>query len=67
MPRKPGMTRDDLFNVNAGIAKGVVEACAKFCPDAAGTPRLSIAWPCWLEVIGLIVNPAPGRWKVRSA
>lgn len=28
------MTRDDLFNVNAGIAKGVVEACAKFCPDA---------------------------------
>lgn len=42
MPRKPGMTRDDLFNVNAGIAKGVVEACAKFCPDA---------------VVGLIVNP----------
>ena len=30
------MNRDDLFNVNAGIAKGVVEACAKFCPDAAG-------------------------------
>ena len=32
------MTRDDLFNVNAGIAKGVVEACAKFCPDAAREP-----------------------------
>merc|ERR550537_880098 len=42
MPRKPGMTRDDLFAINAGIAKGIVEACAKYCPNA---------------VLGLIVNP----------
>lgn len=42
VPRKPGMTRDDLFATNAGIAKGIVEACAKFCPDA---------------VLGMIVNP----------
>merc|ERR1711920_143560 len=42
MPRKPGMTRDDLFKVNADIAKGLVDACAKFCPDA---------------VVCLIVNP----------
>ena len=34
MPRKPGMTRDDLFNVNADIAKGIVEAGAKYCPKA---------------------------------
>ena len=34
MPRKPGMTRDDLFNTNAGIVKGLAEACAKHCPDA---------------------------------
>merc|ERR1712169_25747 len=34
VPRKPGMTRDDLFNINAGIAKGIVEAAAKFCPNA---------------------------------
>jgi len=34
MPRKPGMTRDDLFKVNADIAKGIVEACAKYCPNA---------------------------------
>merc|ERR1711862_520428 len=33
-PRKPGMTRDDLFKVNADIAKGLVSACAKFCPEA---------------------------------
>jgi malate dehydrogenase len=42
LPRKPGMTRADLLGVNAGIAKGIVEACAKFCPNA---------------VLGLIVNP----------
>lgn len=34
VPRKPGMTRDDLFNTNAGIVKTLVEGCAKFCPDA---------------------------------
>merc|ERR1719183_3079744 len=34
VPRKPGMTRDDLFATNAGIARGIVEACAKHCPNA---------------------------------
>jgi len=42
MPRKPGQTRDDLFKINANIAKEVVEACAKHCPNA---------------VVALIVNP----------
>merc|ERR1719269_164291 len=42
VPRKPGMTRDDLFGINAGIAKGIVEACATYCPDA---------------ILALIVNP----------
>lgn len=42
MPRKPGQTRDDLFKINADIAKEVVEACAKHCPNA---------------VVALIVNP----------
>nr|AAW79318.1 malate dehydrogenase [Heterocapsa triquetra] len=42
MPRKPGQTRDDLFKINADIAKGIVEACAKYCPDA---------------MLGMIVNP----------
>lgn len=32
VPRKPGMTRDDLFNINAGIVKNLVDACAKYCP-----------------------------------
>jgi malate dehydrogenase len=34
VPRKPGMTRDDLFNTNASIVMGLAEACAKNCPDA---------------------------------
>ena len=34
VPRKPGMTRDDLFNTNASIVKTLVEGCAEFCPDA---------------------------------
>jgi len=42
VPRKPGMTRDDLFGINASIAKGIVDACATYCPEA---------------MLGLIVNP----------
>ena len=34
VPRKPGMTRDDLFNVNAGIVKKLVGAGSKACPNA---------------------------------
>jgi len=42
VPRKPGMTRDDLFNTNAGIVATLAEGCAKYCPDA------------W---VGIISNP----------
>jgi len=34
VPRKPGMTRDDLFNINAGIVKTLVTGAAEACPDA---------------------------------
>ncbi|RWV85729.1 hypothetical protein GW17_00052459 [Ensete ventricosum] len=34
VPRKSGMTRDDLFNVNANIVKTLVEAVADNAPDA---------------------------------
>jgi len=34
VPRKPGMTRDDLFNMNAGIVKKLVGAGTKACPNA---------------------------------
>lgn len=43
VPRKPGMTRDDLFNTNATIVADLVTACAKNCPRA---------------VVAIIANPA---------
>jgi NAD-dependent malate dehydrogenase len=42
VPRKPGMTRDDLFNINAGILKGLIEAIARNSPKA---------------IIAIITNP----------
>lgn len=40
--RKPGMDRSDLFNVNAGIVRNLVNQVAKTCPAA---------------MIGIITNP----------
>ncbi|KAK3416615.1 hypothetical protein EUGRSUZ_H02370 [Eucalyptus grandis] len=34
VPRKPGMTRDDLFNINTGILRTLCEAIVKSCPKA---------------------------------
>lgn len=34
VPRKPGMTRDDLFNINAKIVKDIAESCSISCPNA---------------------------------
>merc|ERR1712117_305661 len=34
VPRKPGMTRDDLFNTNASIVATIAAAAAKVCPKA---------------------------------
>ncbi|KAA6407054.1 MAG: malate dehydrogenase [Lasallia pustulata] len=34
VPRKPGMTRDDLFNTNASIVRDLAKAIADAAPDA---------------------------------
>jgi malate dehydrogenase len=34
IPRKPGMSRDDLLNINAGIMNSVTQEVAKLSPDA---------------------------------
>lgn len=34
VPRKPGMTRDDLFNTNASIVRDLAKAAAKVAPKA---------------------------------
>lgn len=35
VPRKPGMTRDDLFAINAGIVRDLASAAAEASPNAA--------------------------------
>lgn len=42
VPRKPGMSRDDLFNVNAGVVKAIAESISRSCPKA---------------LVGIITNP----------
>ena len=42
VPRRPGMTRGDLINVNAGIAAQLARAVARICPAA---------------LLGVITNP----------
>jgi len=65
VPRKPGklcvgmrvtttisgMTRDDLFNTNAGIVRDVAEAAAKTCPKA---------------FLGIITNPVNSTLPIAS-
>ena len=34
IPRKPGMTRDDLFECNAKIASQLASSLARYCPEA---------------------------------
>lgn len=40
--RKPGMDRSDLFNINAGIVRNLIEKVAATCPTA---------------LVGIITNP----------
>ncbi len=34
IPRKPGMSRDDLISTNAGVIKAVGESIKRYCPEA---------------------------------
>ncbi|GJP81189.1 hypothetical protein CLOP_g11356 [Closterium sp. NIES-67] len=51
VPRKPGMTRQDLFNINASIVKGLCESISKNCPTAA---------------VGMISNPVNSTVPIAS-
>lgn len=54
VPRKPGMTRDDLFNTNAGINQKLAKAMAKSAPNAMAliisNPVNSMV-PIWAETL----------------
>jgi len=51
VPRKPGMTRDDLFNTNASIVRDLAAAAAKVCPNA---------------ILGIISNPVNSTVPIAS-
>lgn len=51
VPRKPGMTRDDLFNTNASIVANLIDVCAKNCPNA---------------MFGIITNPVNSTVPIAS-
>ncbi len=56
VPRKPGMTRDDLFNMNAGIVKKLVGAGTTACPNA-----------CYLIVTNPVNSTVPIAAEVLKA
>jgi len=51
VPRKPGMTRDDLFGVNASIIRELCKVCAEVAPKA---------------LLGIITNPLNSTVPVAS-
>lgn len=51
VPRKPGMTRDDLFNTNASIVRDLAKAIAEVAPKA---------------LVGIISNPVNSTVPIAS-
>ena len=52
VPRKPGMTRDDLFAINAGIVADLAAGVAAYCPRA---------------VVAIISNPVNSTVPIAAA
>lgn len=52
LPRKPGMSRDDLISTNAKIVKSVTESVVKYSPDAiiivVSNPLDVMTYAAWL-------------------
>ena len=63
VPRKPGMSRDDLVSVNAGVIKTVAENIKKYAPDAfvivVTNPLDAMVW-VMMKVSGLSPNKVVG-------
>ena len=63
IPRKPGMTREELIGVNAGIVKSVAENCLKYSPEAilviVANPRDPMAYLTY-KTLGLPRNRVIG-------
>jgi len=64
MPRKPGMSRDDLININTGIVKGVCENIRKHSPNAVlivvSNPLDAMVYVAW-KATGFPTNRIVGQ------
>lgn len=64
LPRKPGMSRDDLVQVNAGIVKNVSENIRKYAPNAivivVSNPLDAMVYAAW-KVTGFPAHRVMGQ------
>ena len=60
IPRKPGMTREELIGVNAGIVKSVVENVLKYSPNAI---ILCVSNP--MDTMTYLIHKATNLPKIR--
>jgi malate dehydrogenase len=64
LPRKPGMSRDDLVQVNTGIVKSVAENVKKYSPNACvivvSNPLDAMVYVAW-KVTGFPANRVMGQ------
>ncbi len=64
LPRKPGMSRDDLVQVNAGIVKNVAENVKKYSPNAivivVSNPLDAMVYVAW-KVTGFPAHRVMGQ------
>jgi malate dehydrogenase len=70
MPRKPGMSRDDLLAINAQIVGDVAEKIKRFCPDAVvivmSNPLDAMAQRVW-QVTGFPPGQVVGQAGILDA
>ncbi|WP_032113116.1 malate dehydrogenase [Candidatus Paracaedibacter symbiosus] len=74
VPRKPGMSRDDLLSINAGVIRTVGSNIKRYCPDAfvivVTNPLDVMVWVMWQEcglphnrVVGMAGVLDSGRYR----
>jgi len=69
VPRKPGMSRDDLFNINAGIIRDLINAIVKNCPNAfigiiTNPVNSTVAVAAEILKKGGVYNPKKPLWNI---
>ncbi len=67
VPRKPGMTRDDLFNINAGIVKKLAIKIAEHCPQVISSSCACTSLTSYITLVSLIRSLLGEHSRCRAA